>query len=269
MTNSKLDTAVLTIAGSDSCGGAGIQADLKTFSALGVYGASVVTALTAQNTKGVEAVDLARPEMVRAQLLRVLDELPVKAIKTGMLGQPGTIEVVFEVLEQFKDIPLVLDPVMVATSGARLADTPTIDAMRNLMKRSSLVTPNRDEISRLCGIPIEQPGDLPRAAAVLLESGCRAVLLKGGHFQGDELSDLFVSEKTTREWRHRRLPGNYHGTGCTLASGIAAGIARGLDLEQAIDEAERFTQAAMRHGTSAGDGRLILLNHHFRNRIPL
>lgn len=264
----KLETAVLTIAGSDSCGGAGVQADLKTFAALGIYGASVLTALTAQNTLGVTAVDLTSPEMVKAQLIRVLDDLPVKAIKTGMLGNAETIRVIIEVLAGYPHIPVIMDPVMVATSGAILAETETIEAMHHLMNLAALVTPNLDEAAALCGFPVRDRGDMMRAAKVMRESGCSAVLLKGGHLSEAQIIDVFAGPVTSREWQHTRLPGQFHGTGCTLSSAVAAEIARGADLEHAIDRSIDYVQGAMRNGKTARKGKLILLDHQYPGRAP-
>lgn len=268
MNTIKLEVAVLTIAGSDSCGGAGLQADLKTFSALGVYGASVVTALTAQNTQGVEAVDLASPEMVRAQLIRVLDDLPVRAIKTGMLGSAETIRVITDVLAGYPHIPIIMDPVMVATSGAVLAEQHTIEAMHRLMKHATLVTPNLEEAAVLCGFPVQNHGDMLRATSSILDSGCHAVLLKGGHLSNGQITDMFAGPEISRDWQHDRLPGQYHGTGCTLSSAVAAEMALGADLEQAIGKAIDYVQGAMRHAKAARKSNLMLLDHQYLSRNP-
>jgi len=255
-------TAAVTIAGSDSCGGAGIQADLKAFSAFGVHGASVITALTAQNTSGVEQVSITAPKMVAAQLRCVLDDLPVRAIKTGMLGNAETVTTVVKILQQQNEaIPLVMDPVMVASSGAVLADPDTIAAMRSLMEIAVLVTPNSDEAAALTGIQIRSSKDVHRAGQKLLGSGCHAVLLKGGHREGSMVTDLLLADGISREWRHPRRDGNFHGTGCTLSAAIAAGIASGNELEQAIDEAIAYLLQAMDRGSLAGKGKLVLLGN--------
>ena len=264
----KLNTVVLTIAGSDSCGGAGIQADLKTFSALGVYGASVVTALTAQNTLGVKGIDLTSPALVKAQLISVLDDLPVRAIKTGMLGNAETIRVIIDVMAGYPNIPLIMDPVMVATSGAVLSERHAIEAMRNLMKQATLVTPNLEEAAVLCGFPVKSHDDMFRAAKALLDSGCHAVLLKGGHLSRGQITDIFACAETSREWQHGRLPGQYHGTGCTLSSAIAAELALGAKLDEAIDRSIDYVQGAMRHAKGARKGKLMLLDHHYLSRNP-
>lgn len=257
-----LSTAALTIAGSDSCGGAGIQADLKTFAAHGVYGASVVTALTAQNTRGVISVLPTPAGEVARQLQCVLEDLPVRAIKTGMLGSPGTINAVADILQDTAPgIPLVMDPVMVATSGASLADTETIDAMRRLLREAALVTPNLPELAALAGRKVETGQDLRAAGQTLLDAGCRAVLLKGGHLPGAKVTDLLLTATGERAWTHPRLEGEYHGTGCTLSAAIAAGLARGADLESATGAAIDYLGRAMRAGRLPLAGSLILLRH--------
>ena len=259
----KLSSAALTIAGSDSCGGAGVQADLKTFAAFGVYGASVITALTAQNTLGVRAVSRVSVEMIGQQLACVLEDLPVGAIKTGMMGSAASISAVIEHLaEGGGHIPLVMDPVMIATSGAALADTPTIEAMRELMGMATLVTPNLDEATALTGIRISGTSDMHAAASALLESGCRAVLIKGGHLQGSEVSDLLLGAGLERVWNHPWISGRFHGTGCTLASAVAAGLALGRELEASVDNAIRFVQDSMRSGGLPLKGDLVLLGHN-------
>jgi hydroxymethylpyrimidine/phosphomethylpyrimidine kinase len=258
----KLSTAALTIAGSDSCGGAGIQADLKTFAAFGVFGASVVTALTAQNTLGVHAMGEVSAPLVGQQLAAVLADLPVRGIKTGMMGSAATIAEVSDHLARSADhIPLVMDPVMVATSGAALADANTIGAMRGLMRLATLVTPNLDELAALTGIKVGGADDLREAAAVLLDSGCGAVLVKGGHLAGRQVHDLLLADGLERTWRHPRIDRRFHGTGCTLASAVAAGLALGRDLEAAVGDAIAFVQHAMRGGRVPLRGDLVLLDH--------
>ncbi|NIM70140.1 MAG: bifunctional hydroxymethylpyrimidine kinase/phosphomethylpyrimidine kinase [Xanthomonadales bacterium] len=258
-----LETAALTIAGSDSCGGAGIQADLKTFAACGVFGASVVTAITAQNTEGVRAAELTEPNLVTAQLEMVLRDLPVAAVKTGMLGAPGSIDAIRRVLgAQERAIPLVMDPVMVATSGAALADSETIQSMQALLAAASLVTPNLDEACALTGREVRDAGDMAKAAEALLEQGCAAVLIKGGHLHGPEVTDLLVTRDARRAWRHPRQPGQYHGTGCTLSAAVTAGLALGMDMETSVEAAIAFVQAAMQRGRAARRGPLVLLGHN-------
>jgi hydroxymethylpyrimidine/phosphomethylpyrimidine kinase len=261
MHTEKLATAALTIAGSDSCGGAGIQADLKTFAAFGIYGASVVTALTAQNTLGVRSVTATDLAMLDAQLECVLDDLPVRAIKTGMLGSAGSIDIIRAGLAaRAPNVPLVMDPVMVATSGSILADEETIAAMRKLMSMATLVTPNLDEA--LTGIAVRDLDTMRRAAANLLESGCAGVLVKGGHLSGPAMHDLLVTPDAEKIWSHPVRPGRFHGTGCTLASAVAAGLALGGSLEYSVDRAVSFVQEAMQRGGLPASGKLVLLGHN-------
>jgi hydroxymethylpyrimidine/phosphomethylpyrimidine kinase len=263
MAYDELETAALTIAGSDSCGGAGIQADLKTFNAFGVHGASVVTAVTAQNTLEVRAAEIIGESLISAQLDSVLADLPVKAVKTGMLGSPAAIRAIAERLDAAQpDIPLVMDPVMIATSGAALADAATIAAMRRLMARAALVTPNLDEASALAGMPVESIDDMRTAAGRLLETGCKAVLVKGGHLPGEKVSDLLLGPGLDRVWTHATLQGRFHGTGCTLSAAITAGLARGEDLVDAADKAMGFVQKAMRNARRPRRGQLLLLAHY-------
>ena len=264
MSYPKLSTAALTIAGSDSCGGAGIQADLKTFNALGVHGASVLTALTAQNTLGVRAVHIVDERMIEAQLDSVLQDLPVRAAKTGMLGSPAAIRAIARRLDAADPaIPLVMDPVMVATSGSELADTETVAAMRKLMARATLLTPNLDEAAALAGMAVATVADMRAAARRLLESGCRAVLIKGGHLEGQQVTDLLIADGLERSWSHDMLEGRFHGTGCTLSAAIAAALARGETLQDAVDTAIRFVQSAMQGGRLPHAGDLVLLAHYF------
>ena len=238
----------VTIAGSDSGGGAGIQADLKTFSALGVYGASVITALTAQNTKGVTGIHDVPAEFVTAQIDAVFSDLSVNAVKIGMLSQPAVIEAVAAGLERWKQRQVVLDPVMVATSGDRLISPQAIDVLRRvLIPRALVITPNLPEAAALLDSPIAQSEDEMRAQAVrLVERGARAVLIKGGHGAGEESVDLLQApESFTRLATARIATRNTHGTGCTLSSAIAAGLAKGLDLVAAVREAKVYVSTAI------------------------
>jgi hydroxymethylpyrimidine/phosphomethylpyrimidine kinase len=228
-----------------------------------VHGASVVTALTAQNTIAVRAAEIIGAELISAQLDSVLEDLPVKAAKTGMLGSPAAIRAIAERLDAATPaIPLVMDPVMIATSGAALADSETVAAMRQLMARAALVTPNLDEASALAGLPVESLADMRTAAGRLLEAGCRAVLVKGGHLQGGEISDLLLGPGLERIWTHPALPGRFHGTGCTLSAAITAGLARGAHLVDAVDTAMGFVQQAMRSARQPRQGQLLLLAHY-------
>ncbi len=258
---------VLIIAGSDSGGGAGIQADIKTVTALGGYAATAITALTAQNTEGVQGILPVAPDFVRQQIVSVLSDIGADSIKTGMLLDHGVIEAVADTIESSAlAVPLVVDPVMVATTGARLLDPRAIDALqRRLVARATLVTPNAPEAEALTGIAITGIDDMRRAADVLLRLGAKAAMVKGGHVPGDTLRDLvvmqggesFVIEAKRIATRHT------HGTGCTLASAIATGLAQGLALRPAIERAHAFVQAAIRTAPGFGRGRGPL-NHAWK-----
>ena len=241
----------LTIAGSDSSGGAGIQADLKTFTALGVYGASVLTALTAQNTRGVDDVLPIAPAFVRAQIDSVLSDLDVKAVKTGMLANADVILAVAEILEGNAEIPLVCDPVMVATSGDVLLEPDAIGALRErLIPRASLLTPNIPEAARLLGCPEATDLDeMARQAEALRAFGCAAVLLKGGHGSGKTATDILAHAGGIVPLEAPRIETpNTHGTGCTLSAAIAALMAAGESLEQAVRRAKVFVWSALEAG---------------------
>jgi hydroxymethylpyrimidine/phosphomethylpyrimidine kinase len=258
----------LTIAGSDSGGGAGIQADLKTFSALGVYGASVVTALTAQNTRGVQGIHDVPPAFVRAQIDSVMSDLQVGAVKIGMLSRAGVIRAVSEGLERWSPMACVLDPVMVATSGDRLlAPSAVASLMRHLMPRATVVTPNLHEAALMTGQPLARgENDMRRQAETLLGAGARAVLIKGGHGEGSESVDLLVTPRSTMRLSAPRVPTpNVHGTGCTLSSAVAAGLARGLDLAEAVEDAKRYVSASITGSSRLSVGRGNGPAHHFHH----
>jgi hydroxymethylpyrimidine/phosphomethylpyrimidine kinase len=249
---------VLIIAGSDSGGGAGIQADIKTVTALGGYAATAITALTAQNTQGVQGIIPVAPDFVKLQIASVLSDLGADAIKTGMLLDHGVIEAAGDAIERnAPQIPLVVDPVMIASTGARLLDTRAFDALeRRFIARATLVTPNAPEAEALTGQRIADLDDMRRAADALLRVGAKAVMVKGGHLPGDVLRDLvvtatgesFVLEAARIVTRHT------HGTGCTLASAIATGLAQGLALRPAIERAHAFVQQAIRTAPGLGKG---------------
>jgi hydroxymethylpyrimidine/phosphomethylpyrimidine kinase len=256
----------LTIAGSDSSGGAGIQADLKTFAALGVYGASVITAVTAQNTRGVRGVHLVPPDVVSAQIDAVFDDLAVGAVKIGMVGSRGLIEAVAAGLGRWKPAQIVLDPVMVATSGDKLLAADAVDALcRLLIPSSTLITPNLPEAAALLGETLATS----EAAIVdqgrrLLALGCPAVLIKGGHGEGAESTDFLITAAAMLPLPAPRLATrNTHGTGCSLSSAVAAGLARGEDLDRAVRNAKTFISAAIaaadRFAVGHGHGPI----HHF------
>ncbi len=245
----------LTIAGSDSGGGAGIQADLKTFAALGAYGASAITALTAQNTRGVRAVHCPDPSFVAAQIDAVFEDLPVAAVKIGMLAHAGIVEVVADRLLAHRPPYVVLDPVMVAASGDRLL---AADAVRSLVDRlfplATLVTPNLPEAEVLAGGAL--PADPEVAARRLLDLGAPAVLLKGGHRESPEVVDaLATGTGLVRRWSHPRLlPATFHGTGCTLAAAIAARLAQGRDLPDAVGDGILYVAEGLAHAFPVGEG---------------
>ncbi len=236
----------VTIAGSDSGGGAGIQADLKTFSALGVYGASVLTAVTAQNTRAVTAVETVSARLVRAQIAAVLDDLAVGAIKIGMLGDPQVIRAVAEGLRGC-DLPVVLDPVMVAKSGDRLLAEEAVAALRDeLLPLATLLTPNLPEAAALLDATADADLTAPLAQGRALRTlGPDWVLMKGGHAEGAVCTDLLIGPETAVFRAPRIATRNTHGTGCTLSAGIAAGLARGMDVPQAVARAHDYLQAAI------------------------
>jgi hydroxymethylpyrimidine/phosphomethylpyrimidine kinase len=238
----------VTIAGSDSSGGAGIQADLKTFSALGVYGASVIAALTAQNTKGVTGIHDVPSEFIAAQIDAVFSDLDVGAVKIGMLSQPAVIEAVAAGLDRWKAKNVVLDPVMVATSGDRLLNPDAVEVLKRvLIPRAHLITPNLPEAAVLLEEPAARNEDEMLAqAGRLRDRGAQAVLIKGGHDTGEEAVDMLVLPSSfTRLAAPRIDTKNTHGTGCTLSSAIAAGLAKGQDLITAVREAKVYVSEAI------------------------
>ena len=256
----------VTLAGSDSGGGAGVQADLKTFSALGVYGATVITALTAQNTKGVTAIHDVPAEFVAAQMDAVFSDLDVSAVKIGMVSQRGVIETVAAGLARWRQSQVVLDPVMIATSGDKLLAPDAVEVLKRvLMPRALVVTPNLPEAAALLDAPIADTETAMRAQGErLLALGARAVLIKGGHGGGVESVDLLIEPTAfTRLAADRIATANTHGTGCTLSSAIAAGLAKGLSLAEAVRAAKTYVTdalaAANRIKIGSGHGPV----HHF------
>jgi hydroxymethylpyrimidine/phosphomethylpyrimidine kinase len=238
----------LTIAGSDSSGGAGIQADLKTFAALGVYGASVVTALTAQNTAGVSGIHVVPADFVTAQIDAVFCDLAVKAVKIGMVAQLAIVEAIATGLERWSPPTIVLDPVMIATSGDRLLAADAVAALRTkLVPRVNLITPNLPEAAALLDEPLASgEAAIARQGGRLLALGCAAVLIKGGHGQGPESIDyLFTASGTIALAAPRIATKNTHGTGCSLSAAITAGLAKGWDLETAVRGAKAWISAAI------------------------
>ncbi len=247
----------LTIAGSDSSGGAGIQADLKTFEALGVFGTSAVTAVTAQNTTGVSRVDVLAPEAVTAQIDAVASDFSLGAVKTGMLASAEIVHAVADAVERLGLAPLVVDPVMVATSGDALLAPDAVEAYRQrLFPLATVLTPNTHEAEALVGWPVRTLDDARRAAAELRASGADAVLVKGGHLEGEpDAVDVLADAEGERVYRSERIDTtSTHGTGCTLASAIAAYLASGADLRDAITGAKKYLTEAIRHAPDLGAG---------------
>lgn len=256
----------LTIAGSDPSGGAGIQADLKTFSALGVYGASAITALTVQNTQGVTAIHSVPPDFVQAQIEAVCSDLAVDAIKLGMLGNEAMIIAVAEALRTWQGPPVILDPVMVAGSGAPLLDEGAEFALRShLISLADIITPNLPEAARLLGAGIASDENMMLSQGeLLLTLGAKAVLIKGGHGEGSDSVDFFLDGKNIVRLAANRLQTkNTHGTGCTLASAIAAYMARGANLLDAVQQAKTYTTTALIEADSLSIGHGSGPVHHF------
>ncbi len=250
----------LTIAGSDSGGGAGIQADLKTFAALGVHGLSTITAITAQNTRGVSAIHPVPLKHLRAQLDALFEDFSIQAVKTGMLGDAKTTRCIARELTRHKPAWLVVDPVMIATSGARLLDRDAVRVLRDeLIPLADVLTPNLPEAEALLGTEIRNARETERAGRVLIELGAKSVLLKGGHARGREVVDLFADAHGTLEFRHPRLKMQAHGTGCTLSAALAAELAKGAAPRIAARHAIHFVQRALRDAYRPGSGDLHVL----------
>jgi hydroxymethylpyrimidine/phosphomethylpyrimidine kinase len=254
------------VAGSDSGGGAGIQADLKTVTALGGYAATALTALTAQNTKGVYGLMPVPADFVRQQMQLVLTDIGADVVKTGMLHSAETIDVVVEALQRFaRGVPLVVDPVMVAKGGEPLLQPDAVEALaRRLLPLASVVTPNAPEASVLTGLPVRTADDLPAAADRLLTLGPGAVLLKGGHLESERVVELLRTADGDERWFEspRRETRHTHGTGCTLASAVAVGVAQGLTLQSAVQRAREFVDRAILAAPGFGRGHGPLNHAH-------
>lgn len=252
----------LTIAGSDSGGGAGIQADLKTFQQFGVFGTSVIVALTAQNTLGVRAVEAVPETMVSAQLIALAEDLPPAALKTGMLAEAGLVRRVARAIRENGWAPLVVDPVMVSSSGTRLLTTEAEEVVReDLLPLAALVTPNLDEAATLTGRVVHDVATMERAGATLLRFGAGAALVTGGHLGDDTITDVLVTPEGTRHFSHPRIHSkSLHGTGCTLSAAITAGLALGWPLEAAVARGLDFVSRAIAGAPGLGGG-LGPLNH--------
>jgi hydroxymethylpyrimidine/phosphomethylpyrimidine kinase len=247
---------VLIIAGSDSGGGAGVQADIKTVTALGVYAATAITAITVQNTLGVHGVHAMPVAIVEAQARAVLDDIGADAIKIGMLGDIAMVEAVAALLDAYAGIPAVIDPVMIAKGGQPLLAVAAIEALASLLiPRAALLTPNAPEASALIGAPVDTTDDLRRAGEALLSMGAKAVLMKGGHIAGPTVTDILMTRWGETTFEGPRVDSRHtHGTGCTLASACAAGLAQGLTLERAVAGAWGYTAEAIRRAPGFGAG---------------
>jgi len=246
----------LTIAGSDSGGGAGIQADLKTFAALGVYGTSAITALTAQNTRGVRGVEMVPPTFIRAQIDAVLEDIGTDAIKTGMLGTPDVVEAVAGALAALSDTPVVVDPVMVAKSGDRLlGEAAVATIVRELLPRATVLTPNAPEAAVLAGGEVRTLTDAREAARRLHDLGPRVVIVKGGHLDTEDVVDtLYDGDQFVEARGPRHATRHTHGTGCTFAAAIAAYLAQGRTVVDAFQAARTYLDGAIRHAPGLGSG---------------
>lgn len=256
-------TCALTIAGSDSGGGAGIQADLKTFAAHHVHGLSAIAALTAQHTRGVTAVEVPPVAFLRAQIQACFDDFEIGAVKLGMLATAEVIHAVADALEEFRPRHVVMDPVMVATSGARLLAPDALSALRTrLLPLATVITPNLPEAELLLDTRIDSLGAMQAACASLRELGARAVLLKGGHLDATgPVVDLVADDSGTLEITHPRLALTAHGTGCTLASALAANLALGAGLQDACRAASDYVHRALRQGYRPGRSDIVVLDH--------
>jgi len=257
--------AALTVAGSDSGGGAGIQADLKTFSAFGVFGTSVITAVTAQNLDGVTAIQAVETDVVRKQLIAVLEGFPIKAIKTGMLYSAEIIHVIAGVLDGYRTIPLVIDPVFAATSGSPLIRKDAVAALTGkLLPRAALITPNMPEAEILLGTQLETPGQLEKAAVKLFHRFHVPVLVKGGHLRDravDRAVDIFFDGEAVKTFESQLVTGvNNHGSGCTLAAAIAAALARGESPGEAVNTAKSYITRALTNALQLSPN-LRVINH--------
>lgn len=258
---------VLSIAGSDSGGGAGTQADLKTMSALGCFGATAITAVTVQNTLGVTGIHAIPVEFVKAQIKAVMDDLKPVAIKIGMVHSAELAIGIAEALTAYPNVPVIFDPVMVATSGDRLIAADTVETLKeHLFPIATLITPNLDEAIIIAGMEIKTIGDMKAAAVRIMEYDCNAVLIKGGHLKGPDLFDVYLDKDgNERIYRSTAIDTiNTHGTGCSLSSAIASYIALGHDLDTSIANSKNYIQSAIEHGkdvkTGEGHGPL---NHFF------
>ena len=259
--------ATVTIAGSDSCGGAGIQADIKTMSALGCYAASVITAVTVQNTMGVSAVHAVPPEIVAGQIRAVMDDIRPQAVKVGMVNDINTIKTIADTLAEYDIEHLVVDPVMVATSGARLMQDDAVGVfIRKLMPIATLLTPNVPEAEVLSGISINDKSSMDNAARIIQDKGCQSLLIKGGHIEGRKIDRLYTSMGREREYEAANVATrNTHGTGCTLSSAITSYLAMGYAIGEAIAAAKEWLTGALIAGANVEIGSGHGPVNHFYN----
>jgi hydroxymethylpyrimidine/phosphomethylpyrimidine kinase len=263
----KTPLCALTIAGSDSGGGAGIQADLKTFAAHDVHGLSVIAALTAQNTRKVSAIEIPSMKFIEAQMEACFSDFKIGAVKIGMLANAKVIKTVANALIRYQAKNIVLDPVMVASSGAALLEPSALKALREqLLPLACIITPNIPEAELLLGHKIKHADDADAATVELLAMGSRAVLLKGGHLKEKVMTDRFDNGEVFAEFIHAKLKLEGHGTGCTLASAIAANICLGKDLPQACSTATDYVHGALLHAYKPGKGKVAVLNHFWQLR---
>lgn len=252
----------LSIAGSDCSGGAGIQADLKTFSANGVYGMSVIVSVVAENTSRVLSIEDVSPRMIADQIDAVFEDMPVDAVKVGMLSTPACMEAVAEKLLEYAPHPVVIDPVMVAKNGCPLMAPEAIETfIRRILPLADLLTPNLPEAEQITGFTITSLADMERAAKAIGEMGCRSVLVKGGHAVGDATDVLYDGERFFHYTTERIDTKNTHGTGCTFSSAITANLAKGLSMAQAVEQAKTYITGAIAHALPLGKG--CGPTHHF------
>ena len=262
MSNYKIP--VLTIAGSDSSGGAGIQADLKTFSAIGTYGMSVITAITAQNTQGVFLVEELSKEIINKQIEVIFEDIPPEAVKIGMVSSPEIILAISNSLKKYSPIYLVVDPVMISKSGYSLLRTEAKDALiENLLPLAYILTPNTMEAEEITGIKIETVEDMKKAGEAILKLGPKYVLMKGGHLEGDA-TDILIGDGVYEVYTSKRLDRkNTHGTGCTISSSIAAHLALGYDIREAVYNSKIYISEAIEHSFDIGTG-VGPVNHFYK-----
>ncbi len=253
---------LLTVAGSDSCGGAGIQADLKTFAAHGGYGMSVITAVTAQNTKGVFGIEQLSPDIIKAQAKAVFDDIPVDGVKIGMLGSREAAEAVADILDEYNPKLVIVDPVMVSTSGSELMTGGAEEILiRRILPAARMVTPNIPEAEAMSGIKIKTIQDMGKAAQIIGDMGPAYVLIKGGHLRSSS-DDLLYNGRTMTIFEGKRINSkSTHGTGCTLSSAICANMARGMDAVMAVGEAKKYIETGIANAPKLGGGHGPI--HHF------